>query len=936
MSFVSNAGVVILTLSCLSSAIGAVNDSSNDVAAYFEDANKLYYQDELTSAVLQLKNALQADARHLPSLILSGEIYLQQGDAKAAEHVLRQALLFGADSSLVILNLAKAYLQLGDYQRIITDLPIDGLASRIQVDLLGYRAEAYTLLGQLKDARYAIDFALNIDSGALLPRLANVILLIREGSYDEALENAQQLIVEWPNDARSWNSHASIVHALGNLEAAINSYDKALVIQPNHVDARVAKVGALIDLERLDEAGVELAFLDTESPYEPRAAYFRGLLLSKSGKTEEARLEYVKCTEVVAVLPKAKVASDPQLLMAAALAHHALKQWESVRTYLEMYLKKIPSDVGAHKLLADVLLGQDEPEKAIKLLNNARVLAETDAGLLAMLAAAYSQTGRHDRATHLLEEAVSKGESLYIETQLAKSLLKSGDVDRGMLTLEKVFSKKPTQQTAFLLTVSYIQQKLFAKAKDSARWLVEFSPDNVTYRNLLGIALFSKGEMAEAREQFAIILEQDPGFSASKLNLVKIEIAEKNLQKARVLIDGLIAEFPENTKIMLEMSRLESASENPSESLKWAEKAAALDGLSLEPILYLAGLYTELGKLELAESVAIKGVRDHAEDLSILSALGQIQVLKNEPKAAQVTFKKMVKIAGYDAEALYKIALLQLRINEVADARYSLTKVLQAQPDYYPAEVLQVELSTKLGMLDSAERAALQLQAKYPNNPVGFQLLGDVFMAHKQYEKADGQYLQGLALKPVSALVSSRYKALQAQEKQAESGKVLAQWLKSNPQDSSIKLAYSEFLIASQDYKQAAISLVQLLDSFPEDALLLNNMAYVLYKLDRPEALNYAKRAYDKAANVPQIADTLGWLLVESGNAEEGLKFLREASSRESNSPEILYHLSVALSAIGRDKEAAIYLDRALLFGVEFEGKDRAMALKEEMKMNEK
>ncbi|WP_372740136.1 tetratricopeptide repeat protein, partial [Neptunomonas sp.] len=150
MGIFCRAGVLILTFSCLTPL--AVADNRQDVGVYFEDANKLYYQDELPEAIIQLKNALQANPQHLPSLLLSGEIYLQQGDPKAAEHALRQALIFGADSSLVVLNLAKSYLQLGNYQRIISDLQVDGLSQPVQVDLLGYRAEAYTLLDQLPDA----------------------------------------------------------------------------------------------------------------------------------------------------------------------------------------------------------------------------------------------------------------------------------------------------------------------------------------------------------------------------------------------------------------------------------------------------------------------------------------------------------------------------------------------------------------------------------------------------------------------------------------------------------------------------------------------------------------------------------------------------------------------------------------------------------------
>lgn len=929
MSISRKASIFILTLSCLTSI--AIADNEQDVGLYFEDANKLYYQDELPEAIIQLKNALQADPQHLPSLLLSGEIYLQQGDPKAAEHALRQALIFGADTSLVVLNLAKSYLQLGNYKRIISDLHEEGLSQAVLIDLLGYRAEAYTLLDQLADARFSIDLALSMDPRALLPRLANVILLLREGELNEALGSAQILIKDWPEEARSWNSYASVLHAQGDLASAIHSYQKALSIQPGHVDARVAKVGALIDLRRLDEAAVDLDFLKEKYPYEPRAAYFRGLLLSKEGDESAARIEYVKCTEVIAVLPKEKLASDPQLLMSAALAHHALNQFESVRTYLELYLKRIPADVGAQKLLADVLLKQGDPENAVKVLSNARSIAQADIDLVTMLAAAYSQTGRHDRATQLLEEAVRSGGSLYTKTQLAKSLLKAGDVAEGMQALEAIHAQEPTQQTSFLLTVSYLKQKAFEKAERVAEQLVSLVPDNLTYRNLLGIALFSQGKMEDSREQFELVLKKNPNFSASQLNLVKIDIAEKKLLQARAQMDLLLVQYPENTPVMLEMSRLELVSEQYDEALRWAEKALALDGRSLEAVLYLSDLYVQLKKFDLAERVARTGVQNHPENLAVLSALGQIQILNNAPKAAQVTFKTMVKIAGFDADSLYKIANLQLRINEVADARYSLTKALQAQPDYFPAEVLQVELSIKLGMLDSAEKASEILQQRYPDNSIGFQLLGDVYMARQQYKQADEQYLRGLSVQPVSGLISRRFKALNAQQKTAESGQVLEDWLAEHPDDLTIKLAYSEYLIIAQDYKQAAIELAQLLKRFPEDPMLLNNMAYVLHKLKRSEALGYATKAYDKAAHIPQIADTLGWLLVESGNAEEGLKYLREANSRDSNAPDILYHLAVALNEIGRKQEAVIYIERALAAGEDFGEKGQAISLKTQL-----
>jgi lipopolysaccharide biosynthesis regulator YciM len=56
-------------------------ESANE---YYEDALKLYCKKDFASAIIQLKNALQLDYRHLPAKILIGESYLGVGESEVA------------------------------------------------------------------------------------------------------------------------------------------------------------------------------------------------------------------------------------------------------------------------------------------------------------------------------------------------------------------------------------------------------------------------------------------------------------------------------------------------------------------------------------------------------------------------------------------------------------------------------------------------------------------------------------------------------------------------------------------------------------------------------------------------------------------------------------------------------------------------------------
>jgi Flp pilus assembly protein TadD len=89
-----------------------------------------------------------------------------------------------------------------------------------------------------------------------------------------------------------------------------------------------------------------------------------------------------------------------------------------------------------------------------------------------------------------------------------------------------------------------------------------------------------------------------------------------------------------------------------------------------------------------------------------------------------------------------------------------------------------------------------------------------------------------------------------------------------------------------------------------------------------------ARRAQQLAPDVPQINDTLGWILVENGEAEAALPYLREAVARQSDDPSLRYHLAVALHRLGRDVESAQELQIAVQqYDVDFAERSEAESL---------
>jgi len=157
---------------------------------------------------------------------------------------------------------------------------------------------------------------------------------------------------------------------------------------------------------------------------------------------------------------------------------------------------------------------------------------------------------------------------------------------------------------------------------------------------------------------------------------------------------------------------------------------------------------------------------------------------------------------------------------------------------------------------------------------------------------------------------------------------VLEGWLKDHPGDRVIRFALAESLRAAGDNAGAAAEFQTLVEQEPRDVASLNNLAWVYYLLKDKRAVATAKRAYDLAPKVASVADTYGWLLVESGALREGLEVLQPTDAAAGGvQPEIRYHYASALVRSGQKDQARVMLDDLLTNSPEFDNREEAEAL---------
>ena len=111
----------------------------------------------------------------------------------------------------------------------------------------------------------------------------------------------------------------------------------------------------------------------------------------------------------------------------------------------------------------------------------------------------------------------------------------------------------------------------------------------------------------------------------------------------------------------------------------------------------------------------------------------------------------------------------------------------------------------------------------------------------------------------------------------------------------------------------------------------MNNLAWLYHANGNPKALTIAQKAHEIFPDSGAITDTLGWLYVENGQAQEGLTLLRRAVQQAPNKLDIRYHLAVALAKTGDAAAAKELLREILATGKEFTASAEAEALLEKL-----
>jgi len=920
--------LLMLMLPAMLPVSSAHADDPVKAARFFEDALSRYERSDYSGAVVQLKNVLQQDASLLQAHVLLGRAELKRGNPAAAETSFDNALKLGADRSVVVPELAQAYFGQGKFKEIAERINPVGLPASIQQDLLLLRAYAYMELGDKAGAETTLVQAERFGTTADY-LVAQGMFSLQQRQLPNARKFADQALTLDKKHAKAWNLLASIDHLQGATEKALRGYATALQHSPTLTDARIARAGLLLDLNRINELEQELTQLKAKSPGDPRASYLESVLLGRKGKTREAKAALLETAKLIDSLPTEAIRRRGQLLMLGALANYEINSTAKAQGYLESYIKLHPDHPGARKMLGSLYLRDQQTTAAIAVLEKGAALAPADSDMLMMLASAYLTGNQHAKAANLLEQAgaAARGKP-ELTASLGVSLLGVGRFESGLQHLTQAFRQRPSDgRIGSALVMLHIQQGQPRAAVGVAEALIKANKPNPQAYNLLGIAKAAAADFGGARTAYEKALSLAPNFDAARLNLGKLETAAGRHDVAQRHFAQLIKRNPRHSQAQYELARNEAATNRLTAAITRLEKLRSVDsGLNIG--LTLGDYYLAASQPAKALDMAKQLGSREPDNFEVLSLFGRSQAANGRNDLARVAFRNMGVQAGADITRLAEAARLQLRIGELEGATLSLNKALSIAPDDLSINLLLIDLELRKGARDQATSRAAKLAAQHPGRAEPQRVLGDIAIARGKPADAAGHYRAALSKSEAAGDVLRLAQSYTSTGESARGLALLEEWNRRLPNDPTLQLALAEGWMQAGKLEQASTAYQRHIKQHGEQAPALNNLALLQLKRgDLPAALRHAERAHALAPDNPITNDTLGWILTQKSDIDRALRYLRDARLRAPSNPEIQYHLATALQRAGRINEAIRELELALKSGTSFDGIDEARQL---------
>jgi tetratricopeptide (TPR) repeat protein len=294
-----------------------------------------------------------------------------------------------------------------------------------------------------------------------------------------------------------------------------------------------------------------------------------------------------------------------------------------------------------------------------------------------------------------------------------------------------------------------VAQREVAHADTEIASLLKEFPNAAPVHALSGTLKATKKDVAGARREYERALVLDPASMEALTGLVLLDIAEKNIGRARERVDARLAVQPDRSDLLVLAARVYATAGDNAKAERTLRHVIEVNPTGNVGYAMLGQLYLRQGKLDDAKAEFERRVKANPKDVGAQTMLGMIlETQRNLPDAK----KKYDEVLALDARSVVasnNLAYIYAEEGQNLDRALQLAQVAVDQmPDSPEIRDTLGWVYYKKNLPDLAAKEFEQSIAKDPANPAFHYHLGLAYSKSGDLVRARQSFEAALKLKP--------------------------------------------------------------------------------------------------------------------------------------------------------------------------------------------
>ena len=605
------------------------------------------------------------------------------------------------------------------------------------------------------------------------------------------------------NDVRAQLKAGDMLLAAKRYEDAKARADKALVIDPQHIEAQILRANALAGLNNIDDAVKEVEDAIKRAPDRSASYSSLGALQMIRGNREEAEAAF---KQAAAMNP-----NSPQGYLALANFYLAAGRQREAETQLKTALSVGAKDELTNRALGYFYLSSGRPAEAEAPFKTFADVARGSTGKLT-LADYYISVNRVADARRTLEAVPQNDAQSYLTARLrlARLEVQSGDRQRAYALVDDVLGKDPQNVDALLVKAQLlVSDGKSTEALAAVRDAVAKDPRSAQAQYSLGRLLVAQRDSQNAMNAFSEAAKLNPNLGEAELELAKlhfdggrIDLAEQFARSAATKVRSGEAHIL-LAHIDLLKGRVDSAERTLGALLKVNPGSPAVQ--------------TEFGRLQLvkknrseARAAFERALSKDPNFFGALSSLTQMDLEDKHLDVARARVTAAVKRNGKDSRIATLAGETYVALGDYAQAEPALRQAIEADPSNLRTYGLLAQVLVSQKRLADGTREFENLAQRAPN-AVGVQtFMGVLLEVQNRTDEARTQYQRVLEIDPRAAVAANNLAMMYAdQGEQLDAALQLAQTAKAQLPDDPRVTDTLAWVYYKKNLSESAIPLLE-------------------------------------------------------------------------------------------------------------------------------